>query len=265
MDRPQAMDTDHTTQTAASADLEGLGQWSQNMESLGFMASQIAHDLNNTLIGITGYAELAVQGAEDANLQKRYLEQVLKASQRASNLVQQILKFGRVAEPDFQPVNLEALVHESLDFLTVSLPSNIEVVRQITVVHPMVMADAVQLHQVLMNLVVNASQAMSPLGGLLEVKLADVRKPDSDLPATCNLEAGPFVVLSVRDHGSGMSREIQETVFKPFYTTKGTDQGCGLGLCVVQRIVRRHGGAVTVQSGEGWGTKLQVFLPSQTD
>ena len=241
------------------------GQLLQNMESLGFLASRIAHDLNNTLLCINGYAELAIQAADNNNVPGQYLDQVLKASQRASQMVRQILDFSRYSEPELKPVDLAELVHESLDFLSIGLAPNIEVSRQVTDIKTMVMADATQLHQVLMNLVTNASQAMSVCGGRLEVILASGQKVEPDLSAAWNLGAGPFAELTVRDQGPGIRPEIQEAIFQPFFTTKGPEQGCGLGLYTVQQTILRHKGAITVKSGEGCGTEIRAFLPNLAD
>ncbi|MCP4694510.1 MAG: hybrid sensor histidine kinase/response regulator, partial [Desulfobacterales bacterium] len=169
--------------------------------------------------------------------------------------------FSRQSEQDLKPIQLRLIVKEALKLLRASLPSTIEIQSDI---HSdfSVLADATQIHQVLMNLCTNAAHAMRTRGGVLDVKL---QATQLDAEYTVNfpdLEPGPFVKLTVSDTGHGMSREVIDRIFDPFYTTKKKGEGTGMGLSVVHGIAKSHGGSITVYSEPGKGSTFNVFLPA---
>ena len=180
---------------------------------------------------------------------------------RARDLVKQILTFSRQSEQELQPVRISLIVKEALKLLKASLPATIEV-RQNISSDNLVSADPTQIHQILMNLCTNAGYAMRDNGGILEVTLTDDIL-DADAAAGCRaISPGPCVKLTVSDTGGGMPPDILERIFDPFFSTKTKDEGTGMGLSVVQGIVKSHGGAVSVSSTPGKGTRFDVLLPA---
>jgi len=243
------------------ARLEAQLQQAQKLESIGTLAGGIAHDFNNILAIITGYTELALlKGGHDVDWQAR-LSEVLAAGGRARDLVQQILAFSRQAEYTRAPISLGRTLEESVRFLRASLPATIETRSDLAARPDVVLADATQIQQVIMNLCVNAGHAMRRDGGVLEVGLAPVRldagaaRPWQDLPP------GDYFMMTVKDTGTGMTPEVRERIFEPYFTTKGPGEGTGLGLSVVHGIVKSHGGAVRVETHPGRGTTFEILLP----
>jgi len=232
----------------------------QKMEALGLLAGGIAHDFNNLLLVMLGNAELVMwQIAEDSK-PRRQLKEILAAGARAKDLVRQILTFSRRTPPQQRPVRPQHLVTEALQFLRASCPSTIEIRHALDPSVGTVLADATQLHQVLLNLGTNAMHAMSETGGVLEVRL-DAVDVDAAFAAPRGLKPGPYVRMTVRDSGHGMTQEVMERIFDPFFTTKPAGVGTGLGLAVTQGIVTNHGGSITVKSAPGQGTTFEVHLP----
>ena len=236
---------------------------SQKMESIGTLAGGIAHDFNNILTSIIGYTEMAQTRVQEGSLVKRNLDQVLRSGFRARDLVKQILTISRQTEQERKPVQICPVVKEALKLLRSSLPTTVEI-RQEIAVRPgegVVLADPTQIHQVLMNLCTNAAHAMRPQGGILSVNLSEVEFDASLVCRYPGLRPGPYVKLIVSDTGCGMDAAVMERIFDPYFTTKGPGEGTGLGLSVVQGIVKSHGGAITVHSTPGEGTVFEVFLP----
>ncbi|MGE3536932.1 MAG: ATP-binding protein [Candidatus Tectimicrobiota bacterium] len=234
---------------------------SQKMEALGVLAGGIAHDFNNILTAILGYADLAVHDVPPTSQTHRYLQAVIAAGQRAQGLVQQLLTFSRASEPERLPIQLHVIVKEALKLLRASLPATIEVREEIAREAGTVLADPTQMHQVLINLGVNAEHAMRDTGGILDVCLEAIELETPLLVHHTELLPGPYVRLTVRDTGHGMSPTVAGRVFEPFYTTKEVGQGTGMGLAVVHGIVTSHGGAITMQSHPGEGTIFTIYLP----
>jgi PAS domain S-box-containing protein len=234
----------------------------QKMKAIGTLASGIAHDFNNILTAIMGYTHMALAKSAGDAPTRRYLGQVLEAGSRATELVKQILTFGRQAEQEQQPVQMAPIVQEVLKLLRSSLPTTIEIRQDITVTpdESVVLADPTQIHQVLMNLCTNAAQAMHPTGGILGVSLTELQVDAALVSHYPDLNPGPHLRLAVSDTGHGMDAAVMERVFDPYFTTKGLGEGTGLGLAVVQGIVKRHGGVITVYSEPDRGTTFQVFL-----
>lgn len=236
------------------------------MEALGALAGGIAHDFNNILAAILGNAEISLHKLSKGEPAQVNLENVIKAAGRAADLVKRILSFTRQTEHLRQAVPIVSLVDETLKLLAPSLPASIKI-RTDTASSPeemVVLADPTEIHQVLINLCTNATHAMSKIGGVLLIGLSRVNvEPKNQALAPGrerSLEPGPYVCLSVSDTGAGIDPSVMERIFDPYFTTKPVGEGTGLGLSVVQGIVRSNGGAITVQSEPGRGATFKVFL-----
>jgi len=236
------------------------------MEAIGTLAGGIAHDFNNILMAIIGYTEMALyKTPEGTTPVRRDLEQVLKAGYRARDLVNQILTFSHQSDQERKVIDIVPPVKEALKLLRSSLPSTIEI-RQDIAIPPekgVILADPTQIHQVLMNLCTNAAHAMRDKGGILSVSLSSV-ETDADAYLVSrypDLKPGPYVRLTVGDSGHGVDPSILERIFDPYFTTKGPGEGTGMGLAVVQGIVNRHGGMITVNSEIGKGTTFHALFP----
>jgi CheY-like chemotaxis protein len=230
------------------------------METLGTLAGGIAHDFNNILQAIVGCTELAQHVLPADNPAAAYLARVVDGTGRARKLVRQILTFSRQDEPERRRIPVEKVVDESLALLRATLPSTIEI-RRSGGPGGSVLADPTQLQQVLMNLCTNAQHAMEESGGVLDVAVERVQIDVEMSRTQPPLEPGPAVLLRVRDTGCGMSEEIKERIFEPFFSTRDVGRGTGLGLSVAHGIVASHGGAITVESTPGRGTTFHVYLP----
>lgn len=236
---------------------------SQKMEAIGTLAGGIAHDFNNILTAIIGYTDMAQRKLKNNDAVARDLDRAQEASARAKELVSRILTFSRRSEQEPEPVPVASVVEEVFMLLRSSIPSTIEIRQQIAANSKsgLILADPTQLHQVLMNLGTNAAHAMRERGGVLTVSLSDV-EVDASLSALYpDLTPGSFVRLTVSDTGHGMEAHIKERIFDPYFTTKKVGEGSGIGLAVVQGIVKNHGGAIRVDSEPGQGTTFHIFLP----
>ena len=229
----------------------------QKMEAIGTLAGGIAHDFNNILGIIMGYAEMATFDAQRETPIWNKLQEVISASHRATELVRQILAFGRRNETQRTPALIAPLTKEALKLLRSSLPSTIEIHQNIGESSGSVLADPVQIHQILMNLCTNAAHAMRGQAGILDISLVDVELG----PEHQDLRQGRYMKLTVADTGHGMDQATKERIFEPYFTTKKLGEGTGLGLSVVHGIVKGMGGAITVESVPGKGTTFCVFLP----
>jgi PAS domain S-box-containing protein len=238
----------------------------QKMEAIGTLAGGVAHDFNNILASILGFTQIALHDLlEPGHPAAHALEQVVTACRRARDLAGQILTFSRRSPERQRPLELLELVDEALQLVRASLPSTIEIRRQVapTVAAGgwVVMGDPTQLHQVLLNLCTNAAQAMGVKGGVLglDLDLAAMEDPSPVWPP--ELIPGCYLVLTVSDTGPGMEPEVMERIFEPYFTTKAQGEGTGLGLAVVHGIVKAHRGTVQVRSIPGRGSLFRVFLP----
>ncbi len=246
--------------------LEAQLRQAQKMEAIGTLAGGIAHDFNNILSAIIGYTEMVLAELPEQNGARGDLEQVLKAGYRARDLVRQILVFSRMETREtYQRVDVARVVEEVQRFLRASLPTTIEIRNHIGNRKVATMGDPTQIHELLMNLCTNAAHAMEKDGGLLEVILnhRNFEADEASLPP--GMEPGLYVELKVTDTGSGMDVYTMDHIFEPYFTTKEVGKGTGFGLAVVHGIVKRHGGAITVQSEVGKGTTFSVFLPAVPD
>jgi PAS domain S-box-containing protein len=231
----------------------------QKMEAVGALAGGIAHDFNNILTAIMGYAQLTEQDLEKDSTPYKNLQEVLKASHRAGDLVKQILTFSRQATQQLQPVTVKLLIKETLKLLRASLPSTIEI-RQDVESEAKVLSDPTQIHQIMMNLCTNAAYAMRDKGGILEVNLKDLELRAETPPRHPDLKPGKYLLLEVTDTGHGIPPSLMDRIFDPFFTTK--EHGTGMGLPVVHGIVKSLGGAITAYSDVGKGSTFRVYMPS---
>jgi PAS domain S-box-containing protein len=241
--------------------LERSLRQSQKMEAIGTLAGGIAHDFNNILFSIIGYSELSLDELEEDSPVRNNLQEILDASKRATDLVRQILTFSRQTEHELIPIQIDLIVKEIITLLRASLPTTIEIRKNIKT-DAMALSDPTQVHQILMNLCVNASHAMREKGGVLAIDLESV-EIDTDLSGKYpDLKAGPYINLSVCDTGHGISPEMLNRIFDPFFTTKTREHGTGLGLSVIHGIVRNFGGAIYAFSELGKGSIFKVFIPA---
>ncbi len=243
--------------------LESRLQQSYKMEAIGSLAGGIAHDFNNILSAIIGYSELARFKVEGDEPLENELQEIYNAGIRARDLVKQILTFSRQADITREPLDAIPLFKEALKFLRASLPVTIQI-NQDFPAHPcMVMADASQMHQMLMNLCTNAAHAMKENGGVLEVsaKPVQMEKDDTNMPEYKQLKPGRYLRINVSDTGCGIAEELVHRIFDPFFTTKQRGEGTGMGLSVVHGIVNDMGGGISAYSFPGKGSSFHVFLP----
>jgi PAS domain S-box-containing protein len=235
---------------------------SQKMEAMGTLAGGIAHDFNNVLGGIIGYTELALRKSDQKSSIRKYLDQVLTASSRATDLVKQILTFSRSETKEKEPVRISLIVKEALKLLRSSIPVAIEIVSRIDDDCGFILADSTQIHQVVMNLCTNASHAMKEKGGVIEVRL---KQEVIEAGFYEGLKAGPYLRLSISDTGHGIEPELIDKIFDPFFTTKKEGEGTGMGLAVAHGIIKSHNGHISVYSKIGEGTTFSVLLPVVVD
>ncbi|OGQ86061.1 MAG: hypothetical protein A2512_08785 [Deltaproteobacteria bacterium RIFOXYD12_FULL_56_24] len=238
--------------------LEAQLRQAQKMEAIGTLAGGIAHDFNNILSIIFGYNDLAMQ-ENNPEKRLRHLEELQKGAERAKELVQQILAFSRKAEEQKRPLQASLIIKEAIKMLRASIPATIEI-RQSIAAPGLVLADPTQIHQIIMNLCTNAYYAMRDTGGILAVALNEVTIGPEDY-GYADLAPGKYLKLEVSDTGSGIDPKIKEKIFEPYFTTKETGEGTGLGLAVVHGIVKNHHGHVSVYSEPGKGTSFHVYLP----
>jgi len=233
----------------------------QKMEAIGTLAGGIAHDFNNILGAIIGYTELVLDDTIPGTLIHQNLENILNAAQRAAELVRQILAFSRQSGQQRQPVILGNIIQEALKLLRSSLPATIDIRESIQAETGTILGDPTQIHQIMMNLAANASHAMKETGGILEVSLQEVFLNPQDLPHTSSLKPGQYLKLMVSDTGHGIQQGILKRIFEPYFTTKKTGEGTGMGLAVIHGIVKRHGGEISVYSEPGKGSSFHILFP----
>jgi signal transduction histidine kinase/ActR/RegA family two-component response regulator len=233
----------------------------ERLESMGRLAGGIAHDFNNLLTVIMSYAEIAAQSSTPGSEQAEQLDQILLASRSAADLTRQILAFSRkqVLQPAI--VDINRLVRESLGMLSRLLGEHVTMSLQLGDDLPPIRIDRTQLQQVLVNLAVNARDAM-PGGGALSVHTSVVAVDDTDIASHPTMTAGRYVLLAVRDTGVGMSREVLDRIFDPFFTTKAKGRGTGLGLASVYGTVKQSGGWIWASSEVGFGTTFKIHFPA---
>lgn len=232
----------------------------QKMEAIGNLAGGIAHDFNNLLFPIIGLSELLLEDLPSNDLKHKNVQQILKAGKRGADLVKQILTFSRQTGHEIRPVRVQKILREVHKLSRSTIPSNIEIIRNIQEDCELVMADPTQLHQIAMNLITNAYHSVEQNGGSISLTLkeVDVKAPDA---IQSTLEPGRYALLSVSDTGCGIEPSAMEKIFDPYYTTKKQGKGTGLGLAVVYGIVKDYHGDIKVYSKPGKGSAFNVYLP----
>jgi PAS domain S-box-containing protein len=231
------------------------------MEAVGTLTGGIAHDFNNILAAIIGFSELAIDKSPEGSPARRLMERVFAVGLRGRDLVKQILAFSRQAEQEKPPLKLVPVLKEALKLLRASLPSTVDIRTNLQGTLGFVLADPIQIQQIVMNLCTNAAHAMRRTGGTISIDLTGFSFSSREDAPESTMSPGFYARLSVMDTGVGVAPEILDHIFDPFFTTKVAGEGTGLGLSVVHGIVASHGGAITVSSEPGKGSTFTVYLP----
>ncbi len=234
---------------------------SQKMEAIGTLAGGIAHDFNNILTAILGYAALVKEACPPESQMSSDVEQILASGNRARELVRQMLTFSRQRPNEIQVIQTHLIIKEALKMLRASIPSTIKINQDISTERTTVFGDATQIHQVFMNLCTNAYHAMRLKGGVLDIRLEPVCLLSPHPRLLGRLPVGEYVRLTVADTGNGISPEVRERIFEPYFTTKNAEDGTGLGLAVVYGIISEMKGDIEVRSEPGIGTVFEVYFP----
>lgn len=232
----------------------------QKLEAIGTLAGGIAHDFNNLLTVVSGYTELLLMDTSDNACAHADLEKIAAAAQKGADLVRRVLAFSRKAETRLGPLNLNSEVEQVRKMLSRTLPRMIEIRLDLADDLKTVCADSAQINQVLMNLAVNARDAM-PDGGYLTIQTENLVLDEAHCKTQLRTVPGDYVLLSLSDTGQGMDENTVKRIFEPFFTTKDPGKGTGLGLAMVHGIVESHGGHITCQSEPGKGTTFRIYLP----
>lgn len=265
--------TEFKRASAARTNLERQLRHVQKMETLGRLAGGVAHDFNNILTPISGYAQMVLDSTDPEDKNHRRLERILNGVRRARDLVGQLLVVSRKGEQDLIPVDLAGPVREAVDLMRASATADLRVEFYADPGLWPVLADPSRIHQVVMNLCTNAGQAIGQRPGLISVALENMIHDASNDPpdwqggagvssGVAVLSSGRYVRLTIEDNGPGMSPDIAERIFEPFFTTKKAEGGSGMGLSIVDGIVSQLGGRITVYSEPGLGTAFRIYLPA---
>ena len=233
----------------------------QKMQAIGTLAGSIAHDFNNILSPIVGYSELIIDDEPENSQVRKNLEEVLKAANRARELTQQILTFSRQNDQKHSPIKVQYIAKQAYKLLRSSIPSTIEIDLNLADNCSAILGDGHLIHQVIMNLCANAYQSMPEAGGKIEIELKEVDIDHTNVIKRTGLKPGRYLQLKVKDDGRGIKPDKINRIFEPYYTTKNSGQGIGLGLAVIYGIVKSHGGEITADSTPGAGTTFCVYLP----
>ena len=237
----------------------------RKMETIGTLTGGIAHEFNNILYIIIGHAELLLEDTPTSNPVHGSIMEIKDASLRAAGIVRQLLKIGRKTESILIPINAIKIIQESVEFIRSSIPVNIDVRMRLPNADCKILADQDQINQVLTNLCINAAQAMDEAGGVLKVSAEGIALEDKNNAFLPGLTAGEYLKITVADTGPGIEPENIDRIFDPYFTTKAFGKGSGLGLAVVNGIVKNHGGAITVDSQPGKGASFTVFFKKVPD
>ena len=240
--------------------MEAQLQQSQKLEAIGTLSGGIAHDFNNILSSIIGFTELSLDEVEHGTTLQNNLTEVLKAGNRARDLIKQIMTFSRKGEQERKPVQINPLIIETVRMLRSAIPTNIEIEEHITPEMLTIDANPTQMNQVMVNLVTNASHAIHE-NGIIEIGLEAVSLDESIKNSYPDLLPGRYAKIFVSDNGCGIAKENLGLIFDPYFTTKDPDRGTGLGLAGVHGIVKTHGGHISVYSEVGKGTSFNVYFP----
>jgi two-component system cell cycle sensor histidine kinase/response regulator CckA len=242
--------------------LEAEVRQSQKMEALGTIASGIAHDLNNVIAGLMGFSEIVKDDLEAGTMPDiDHVDNIINASERASGIVRQILIFSRKSSIDKTPIRLRALVNDVISLIERTIPKSIEIKKNVSDDGLSILADLNQIHQVIMNLCTNAWHSMRDTGGAISVSLYHKEVKKREIPESSVCIPGIYECIEITDTGCGIEEGIQDKIFEPFYTTKEEGEGTGLGLSVVNNIIKSHDGFITLESKVGCGTTFKVYFP----
>ncbi len=236
-------------------------QRTEKLEAVGTLAAGFAHDFKNMLSRILGNTDLAIMQLRRGEPIDDLLRTVLQAGLRARSLVKQILTFSHHAEIEKSPISIAPIIEEAITFLEVSIPPGIKTVCRIDARGGKVVADPIQIHRIVMNLCLNALQAMRASGSRLDVRLEEIQQDATDFSLIQRIQKGNYLRLTVTDDGPGIPKGILHKIFDPFFTTRKREENSGMGLAVVHGIVKDIGGTVLVDSDPGHKTEFQVFLP----
>jgi PAS domain S-box-containing protein len=253
--------TDRKEAEEAKKKLEVQFQQAQKMEAVGTLAGGIAHDFNNLLQAVLGYADLLLLGKREGESGYRELRAIVKAAYRGSELTQQLLTFSRKLESELRPLDLNFEIGKARQLLTRLIPKMIEIEVQLAADLKTINADPTQMEQLLMNLAINAGDAM-PAGGTLKLVTEDVVLDEKFCRIHPGAEPGEHVLLTISDTGRGMDADTLDHIFEPFFTTKGLAEGTGLGLAMAYGIVKNHGGHIECTSEPGAGTTFKIWFPA---
>jgi signal transduction histidine kinase len=234
----------------------------EKFRALGQISAEVTHDFNNLLGVIMGNAETALYSFENKEKLKNSIEQVLKASDRAKNLVNQIQTFSLQTGQIKIPVQIEQVLAEVLKLLKATMPASIEIRQEIGPNAGTMLADPTQIHQILMNLLTNAQHAIGDKGGMIRLVLSGFELSENNVASWPELRPGSYVKLSISDDGCGLDAETLGKIFEPYFTTKEKGVGTGMGLAVVHYIIHNLGGAIRVYSEPFQGSTFELFLPT---
>ncbi len=251
----ERMSAEETKQKLEVALLQG-----QKLQAMGNLAGGIAHDFNNLLYAIIGYVQMAREDVDKETPVYANLGKVLEASQRGQELVSRILSFSRRQHHQFSPLNLETTIDAALSLLRPTIPASVMINFASTAATPEILGNQTQLHQVLVNLINNAVDAMDGEGNI-DINLTELSPNDPYLKQFPEIKKQVYSKIEVRDNGHGMDKHTMERIFDPFFTTKEVGKGTGLGLSIVHSIIKEHAGEISVASQLGIGTSFTIILP----
>jgi signal transduction histidine kinase/CheY-like chemotaxis protein len=241
--------------------LEEQVRHSQKLESIGTLAGGIAHDFNNILSILMGYTDLSLRGIPSENPAHSHLTQIQKAINRAKDIIQQLLTFSRKVETKKQSLNVGPIITETFNFLRSTIPANVDLHLNLDIKNETILADPTQLHQVIINLCVNAAQALQNREGIIEVTVTQKTISFNKIEECSNLPEGKYIRIDVTDNGPGIPQEIAGRIFDPYFTTRGKENSSGMGLAVVHGIIKNHDGCILMNSKLNQGTTFTVYLP----
>ncbi len=254
---------EHKIAVQTKQKMEAQLRQAQKMEAIGTLAGGIAHDFNNLLTPILGFSEMIKAEIKQPHPMAGDINEIIKAANRAKELVQQILAISRQTEREVRPIRVELVVQEALKLLRATIPTTIKIETQLHTECPPVMADPIDIHQIIMNLCTNAYHAMRQNGGVLTVTLTEIQIGKA-FEAESTLSAGQYTLLEICDTGTGIPKDCVDKIFEPYFTTKQQGDGTGLGLAVIHSIVQSLKGGICVKSEPGHGTCFSVYLPATT-
>ncbi len=234
---------------------------SEKLEAIGTLAGGIAHDFNNILSAVLGYTELSLLENALPPVLEENLYSIKKAGERAKELVFQILTFSRKSYIKRSPILIVPILKEVMKLLRATIPTTVEIKSIITADQEKILADPIEIHQIIMNICTNSFQAMEDEQGVIEISLLPVTVDDAIARSKGDLQPGDYLCLKISDTGKGIEKELQSRIFDPFFTTKEKEQGTGMGLSVVHGIISHCGGAITVESEPDKGAVFEIFLP----